>query len=298
MLVNGQFGSASLHPAAAAGYFVSVIALALVAQNPWLQAVGLMGAVCMLIGLDGRKGFRFAGVVLALGLVVALVNPLFNTHGNTALFIWWSGRPYTLEALAAGALTAATLAQTLLWFASLSLVLTTDKLMFLFGRWAPSLVLVLTLALRLVTTLRRKVQRTSEARACIGLGDGASLADRVREAGAVLGSVTAGAFEDGVTTADSMKSRGFGLSGATRCAAYRFDRQDGALMALMGVFVVVIVAALAQGAFAFELFPQLKMAPFGVLSGCALVCYGALALLPLALQCREVIRWRSIVSSI
>lgn len=298
MLVNSQFGIASLHPAAAAGYFVSVIALALVAQNPWLQAVGLAGAACVLIGLDGRKGLRFVGAVLALGLVVALVNPLFNTRGETVLFVWWGGRPYTFEALAAGALTAATLAQTLLWFASLSLVLTTDKLMFLFGRWAPSLALVLTLALRLVTTLRRKVQRTSEARACIGLGDSASLADRVREAGAVLGSVTAGAFEEGVTTADSMKSRGFGLSGATRCVAYRFDRRDGALMALMGVLVVVILAALAQGAFAFELFPQLEMVPFGVLSGCALVCYGALALLPLALQRWEVIRWRSIVSSI
>lgn len=298
MLVKSQFGIASLHPGVAAGYFALVIALALVAQNPWMQAVGLLGAACVLVGLDGCKGLRFVSAVLALGLVVALVNPLFNTRGETALFVWWGGRPYTLEALAAGALTAATLAQTLLWFASLSLVLTSDKLMFLFGRWAPSLVLVLTLALRLVTTLRRKIQRTSEARACIGLGGGSSLTERVREAGAVLGSVTAGAFEDGVTTADSMKSRGFGLSGVTRCATYRFDRRDGALAALAGVLVAVIVVALAQGSFAIEFFPQLALAPFGVLSGCALGCYGMLVFLPLGFQGWEVIRWRSIVSSI
>lgn len=69
-------------------------------------------------------------------------------------------------------------------------------------------------------------------------------------------------------------------------------------MALMGVLVVVILAALAQGAFAIELFPQLKMVPFGVLSGCVLGCYGMLVFLPLGFQGWAVIRWRSIVSSI
>lgn len=314
--MESRFGLGTVHPAVAAVYFVLVIAVGLAANNPFLQLMSVAGAVALLVSLDGRRGLRFAGGVLVLAVAVALVNPLLNARGDTVLLYWWGSRPYTLEALAAGAVTGGMLAQTLLWFACASLVLTPDKVTMLLGRWAPSLALVLTLALRLVTTLRRKAAKVANARACVGLGgDGSSRADerggwiglrgrvgrllrRVREGALVLGSVTEAAFEDGVTTADSMTSRGFGLTGRSRYRLVRFRVPDAALLAVSVVLGASVLVALATGALAVEFFPALRFAPMGLGSFAACFAYGLLLALPLALHGWEVIRWRFIVSSI
>lgn len=298
MLVSNQFGISAWHPAVALIYFVAVLAIGFVVDNPLFQLMGVVGAAALLLALDGVKAARLVAGALGLAVVVALVNPLFNTRGETVLLTWWGGRPYTFEALIAGASTALMLAQTLLWFASLSLVLTPDKLMVLFGRWAPSLTLVLTLALRLVTTLRRKVARVAQARSGIGLGGGASLRLQVREGGQVLGSVTASAFEDGVTTADSLRSRGFGLPGRTRYQVVKFRGADGLLVGVVVVLAAVVLVAAASGSLAVSFFPELVFAPAGPMTASAGVCCGLLICTPLAWQGAEVIRWRSIASSI
>lgn len=121
---------------------------------------------------------------------------------------------------------------------------------------------------------------------------------RVGEAGLVLGSVTAGAFEDGVTTADSMKNRGFGLPGKTRYREVRFGVRDGVIVALMGCLAALIVAVLVTGSLTWEFFPSVEGSPWGFPQGCALGAYAVLAFLPLALHGWEVVRWRSIASSI
>ena len=296
--MSNQFGISAWHPAVALIYFVVVLALGFVVGNPLFQLLGVAGAAALLLVLDGAKAARLVAGALGLAVVVALVNPLFNTRGETVLFTWWGGRPYTLEALAAGVSTALMLAQTLLWFADLSLVLTPDRLMVLFGRWAPSLTLVLTLALRLVTSLRRKVARVAQARAGVGLGGGTSLGLQVREGGLVLGSVTAAAFEDGVTTADSLRSRGFGLPGRTRYQVVKFRGADGLLAGVVAVLAAVVLAAAALGALAVSFFPCVVLAPAGPLAVGAGICYGILICTPLAWQGAEVIRWRSIASSI
>lgn len=298
MLVSNQFGISAWHLAVALLYFAAVLAIGFIVDNPLFQLMGVVGAAALLLVLDGVKGARLVACALGLAVVVALVNPLFNTRGETVLLTWWGGRPYTLEALAAGASTALMLAQTLLWFASLSLVLTPDKLMVLFGRWTPSLTLVLTLALRLVTTLRRKVARVAQARSGIGLGGGASLGLRVREGGQVLGSVTASAFEDGVTTADSLRSRGFGLPGRTRYQVVKFRGADGLLVGVVAFLAAVVLVAAASGSLSVSFFPEVVFAPAGPVMVSAGVCYGLLICTPLAWQGAEVIRWRFIASSI
>lgn len=190
------------------------------------------------------------------------------------------------------------LAQTLLWFACASLVLTADKMMLLFGRWAPSLTLVLTLALRLVTTLRRKVENVATARACVGLGHDENLTGRVREGAMVLGSVTAAAFEDGVTTADSMTSRGFGLTGRSHYWIVRFRASDAVCLGAVVTLAAVVLVSVAAGAVNAEFFPVLRLASFDAWTAAAFAAYGLLAVLPLLLQGWEVVRWRSIASSI
>ena len=65
-----------------------------------------------------------------------------------------------------------------------------------------------------------------------------AVAARVRDGGSVLLSLSADALESAVVAADSMTARGFGLSGRTHFALFRWEARDTVLAGVM-----VIVAA-------------------------------------------------------
>lgn len=245
---QGRCAFASLHPAVTLGFFAGAIVLSMVLANPICQVMSVLLAAACYLTFRGREAWRFIAGLTAVLLVVTLSAPLFNTQGATVLLRWWGGRPYTLEALALGASTGLMLVAMMLWFASFHLVMTSDKFTYLFGRAIPALSLVLTMVLRLVPSYRRKADALMTARACIGKGpaEGASVAARVRDGGSVLLSLSADALESAVVAADSMTARGFGLSGRTHFALFRWEARDTVLVVAMGALVAGAVVALVQ----------------------------------------------------
>ena len=96
---------------------------------------------------------------------MALVNPLFSHNGKTPLF-FMNGNAVTLEAVAYGAAMGVMVAGVLLWCKCYSILMTSDKFVYLVGRAMPKLAVVLSSALRYVPALKRqagKVQRTQRA---------------------------------------------------------------------------------------------------------------------------------------
>ena len=200
------------HPAVTLTFFVGVIVLCVLVQQPVVQAAGLMGAVLYYLCLCGRDAWRLL-VAMALALIVlAAINPLFNTLGDTVLFTYLGTRSYTLEALAYGASTATMFVSVMLWFACYVQVMSTDKFTYLFGRRVPALTLVLTMTLRLVPSYVRKARQISTARRCVGLSmTRGSVRERAQDGASLLSALTSWALEGAVTTADSMRSRGYGV---------------------------------------------------------------------------------------
>ena len=86
-------------------------------------------------------------------LVVAAVNPLFSAMGSTELFRIGLRAVY-LESLAYGLCMGMLLVSVVLWFSNASHVLTSDKVMGLFGNVAPVIALMLSMAARLVPRFR------------------------------------------------------------------------------------------------------------------------------------------------
>ena len=325
------------HPAVTLTFFVGVIVLCVLVQQPVVQAVGLMGAVLYYLCLRGRDAWRLL-VAMALALVMlAAINPLFNTLGDTVLFTYLGTRPYTLEALAYGASTATMFVSVMLWFACYAQVMSTDKFTYLFGRRAPALTLVLTMTLRLVPSYARKARQISTARRCAGLSmTQGSVRERVRDGASLLSALTSWALEGAVTTADSMRSRGYGTKGggdfstpalrasarndrgwALRSAWYdggqalrsawhdsgrylqcRFRMRDALLLVLMLVCILVTCAALASGALAVSYVPAIDIPALPPLGIGALVACTVLVLVPSVIDAKEAIAWRSSLSSI
>lgn len=302
---KGADAFGAYHPALGFSFFACAIALGMFARNPVFLAATVVFSGIYYAVLAGRRSLRmFAGMVV-LFTVVTLVNPLFNMRGDVVLFTYFD-RPYTLEALAYGAQTAALLVGMLLWFSCYNIVMSSDKFTYLFGRMAPSVTLVFTMVLRLVPTYRRKIDELAAARSGIGRSPArGTLSERVGRASALLSALASWALEGGVLTADSMRSRGFGQAKRTAYARYRFTVRDGVLLACMAALVAVSAATIASGCADATFVAPGGAAPTGTVldfatffgaapnpaSLCGLLAYSTFMALPSAITIGERVIW-------
>lgn len=266
----------------------------MVLANPFCQGVSLVAATALYLSWKGRGAGRFIGALSLVLAIVTLATPLFNAEGVTVLFRWWNGRPYTAEALALGAGTGLMLVTMMMWFASYHRIVTSDKFTFLFGRIIPALSLVLTMVLRLVPHYRRKTEALWSARTCIGKGPGAgqSLRARVQAASAVLGLLGTGALEDAVITADSLRSRGYGLPGRTHYALFRWRTRDTCMTVILATLAVAAVALLVPWGFAPLYLPTVTLPPITEAGVLGMVAYGAFLATPALCIWEGRLSWR------
>ena len=280
------------HPAVNFLYFVFAIGFGVVIQHPVYLLAALIGAAAYYLLLRGGKGVKTILAILPLCLLIAAVNPLFNTLGETELFPLL-GRPYTWEALIYGFVVAGIFLVMMLWFGCYNVVLTSDKFTSLFGNLIPSLSLLLVMVLRLIPNLMRKAVQISTARKCIGkgMGENASRKEKLRGGMTVISALTDWALEGSVVTADSMRSRGYGAAKHTNFRIYRMRAGDWGLLAVM---LLLAAATIFGGSKEAVFIPTLEIAPlsWGFFSYCIYL------LLPTALHLKEAIIWRILRSGI
>lgn len=287
------------HPAVNLLFFTGAIVLTVVLFHPAYLLLSLLcGAGYYAVLRRGRCGTTFAYLLGAMVLVAA-VNPLFNTLGETTLFLLF-GRPYTWEALFYGGCTGMLLAAVSLWFLCGGIVMTSDKFTSLFGTVIPSISLVLVMVLRLVPGYWRKSRQIAGARKCIGRGGSGTKTERIRGGMAVLAALSGWALEGSVITADSMRCRGYGSPGKrTTFQIYRFTGRDGLLTAVLLLLLAAVIWAGAAGSARASFIPRLSIAPVsGAASILGLAACGLFLLIPTLYSIREAILWHSLRSKI
>ena len=155
-------GFSEYHPVVNFLFFIAAIGSVVVIQHPGYLLVSTLAGACYYGMLQGRKGLARLCGLLPLGLLIAAMNPLFNTYGSHVLFHIF-GRPYTLEALIYGAVLAGIFLDMMIWFGCYNQVLTSDKFTSLFGRLIPSLSLLLVMILRMIPGFIRKARQIAGA---------------------------------------------------------------------------------------------------------------------------------------
>jgi energy-coupling factor transport system permease protein len=280
------------HPLVNFLYFVGVLGLGVVIQHPVYVAVSALGGGVYYFLLKGRKGVRPALGMLALAALIALVNPLFNTLGQTPLFYLF-GKPYSYEALVYGLVVGGMFLLMLLWFGCYSQVLTSDKFTSLFGSFIPALSLLLVMVLRLIPNLIRKIAALSGARRSIGKGAGeqSSRKEGITEGVVLLSALTDWSLEGSLVTADSMRSRGYGTAKRTSFQIYRMSARDWVMLALI---LLLAALTLTLGSKTATFVPQIQVEPLNF----SLLAYGIYLLIPTALHIKEAIVWRILRSKI
>jgi energy-coupling factor transport system permease protein len=288
----------SFHPIVNFLYFGLVFAFSMIFMHPVCLGVSLFCALTYSIYLNGRKAVRFNFLfMLPLFLVAALINPAFSHEGGTILTYLPSGNPLTLESVAYGAAAAAMIAAVITWFSCYNAVMTSDKFVYLFGRLIPALSLVLSMTLRFVPKFKAQIKVVSDAQKCVGrdISNGSILA-RARNGLTILSIMITWALENAIETADSMKSRGYGLPGRAAFSIYRFDRRDRAAVVFLLACGASITAGACLGGLHWRYFPTMKGAGFGALPTSILLCYVALLITPVVINLMEDRKWTALRS--
>lgn len=290
----------SYHPIINFLYFALVLVFTMFFMHPVSLVISLISALAYGVDLNGKKAVRFGlTAILPMMLLAALINPVFNHEGATILTYLPSGNPLTLESIVYGVASAFMLASAVLWFSCYSAVMTSDKFVYLFGRIIPALSLVLSMTLRFVPKFRAQFRVVSEAQHCVGRDmAGGSLLRRIGNAVTVISIMATWSLENAIETADSMKSRGYGLPGRTAFSIYRFDERDR-LMLLWLVFCGgYILCGWAVGGLQWRYYPTVK----GVLTGAYPISfqfvYLALCLTPVIINGLEDQKWKRLRSEI
>lgn len=283
---------ADRNPVALAVYFLAMAGVAMLCMEPVILSISLAGALLTFFVLGGRRGHGFA---LGLFLATALINPLVSHNGRTVLFVL-NHSPITLEALLYGLAAGGMLLAALYWLRGFSAIMTSDKLLYLFGGLSPKLALVLSMALRYVPLLGRQGRKVHQAQLALGLYREDNLVDGLRGGAREFSILTTWALENGIVTADSMSARGYGLGPRSRFSLFSW-RMGDVLLAVMSLALAGLALAGAQSR-RFAFYPQLSAAPMTALSVLGYAAYAVLALLPAIIQIKEAIRWRLLQSKI
>ena len=179
----------ALHPSVLLVYFLSVLLLTMFAENPVLRGIALLGGVlCAVLSAPTGGKRKMLRTTLPFLLIVALFNHLFVHEGVTVLF-WLGDTPFTLEALLYGVSLALTLAAVILWCGVYNRAVSSDKLLFLFGKAAPRLTMTLCMALRFLPQLLRQLRAADRAQTALGMQMPADRKGQIRSKLRVLSSV-------------------------------------------------------------------------------------------------------------
>lgn len=271
-----------LNPKVTLLFFFAEIVLAIAVFNPVFTAVTFVGACIYKVMCSGKDGviyiFKFA---LPLIFLAALFNFIFVHYGVTVLFEF-SQISFTLEAVFYGFSQGLMLAAVLLWFNIYSQVITSEKFLAVFGRFAPNIAMIFSMVLSFIPRLKRNATEINDARSLISTDEG-----RMKKSIGNFSALITMTLEESIDTADSMKARGFSEK-RTVYSKYKFSAFDFVIMLVIITAFVIIAVFDITGRLDFVFEPVIAA---GRISPFAVIIYSLLSFLPAIIDFAEGIKW-------
>ena len=281
------------HPAVNLIFFTAVIAGTILFHHPVYLGISVACALAYSIYRGGRRAAVFDLCVLVCVGVFCLYYSTFHHFGITELGRNPVGNRVTLESVVYGMVLGLTVAGVVMWMSCVYSVVSSDKVVYLFGRVSPRGALALSVLLRMVPRLKDRAKQLNRARQ--GVGRGActgGLFPRVRNGICIFSMLLTWLIETLPMMADAMRSRGSALRGRTAYSIYRFDNWDRAyIIAMFGALTVTGMGVLLhQTNITYD--PQIVMNPVTPMSWVFYAGYALLCLMPMAQEICSRARFR------
>lgn len=281
------------HPIVNFSYFAIVFVFTMVVMHPAFLAISLVCGLAYLTDLNGKKAIQSnLKFMLPIIAITALVNPAFNHRGVTILTYLPNGNPLTLESITYGIAAGTMLAAIITWFSCYNEVMTSDKFIYLFGKIIPSLSLILSMALRFIPRFQAQIKNVSNAQKSIGRDvSNGGIIERARHGITILSITVSWALENAIETADSMKSRGYGLPGRSSFSIYRFDGRDKKALLMIYTLGFYVLLGGVLGNLEWSYFPAITGSGLGIYNVSLWLAYLCLCLAPLFINKEEEKQW-------
>ena len=286
------------HPIVNFIYFVAVIGFSVFFMHPLCLAISLFSSFSYSVILKGKKIIKTNLLyMLPMLVLMAVMNSLFNHHGATIITYLPDGNPLTFESIIYGIASALMIISVICHFSSYNEIMTSDKFIYLFGRIIPTLSLILSMTLSFVPKFTRQIKVVINAQKCMGrdISNG-NIFKRAKIGISILSIMVTWALENTIETADSMKSRGYGLCKRTSYTNYRFEKRDKVALVYVILLTLCTLSGYFSGAMSFSYYPALETQTFSILSLSFFVSYFLLCTYPIIIEFLEVRKWKAIKS--
>ena len=278
-------------------FYIFAIVPAMFCINPVLMCISLAGAVAFRVAKDGAGAVKKILPFFVFPVLGMVLNPIFNHKGVTTLFIL-NNNPVTLEAAMFGLTLGIMICSTVIWFSSFNSIMTTDKLLYVFGSVSPKIALILSMTLRYIPLYGQQIKKVRQAQKVTGLYKEDNAIDKIRGGLRIMSVMVSWALENGIITADSMAARGYGAGRRSRFAIFSWRNADIILAVLCVALGGIAAACIGVGRLAYNWYPEIVTPGASPAAVAAYAAYALLCAIPTVLQIREEARWRSLQSGI
>ena len=294
-----QYTFGNYHPINNFMFFMGAIGMTMFINNPYFVMSSMLCAVCYYLVLNRNKSKKFLVFAFTTPFVISIINACMNPLGNTVLFTWLNNRAFTKESLIYGFIIGLNFMSVILWFSCYNSIMTNDKFMYLFSKFAPSITLVLSMTLRLVPSFEKKIKTIIETRQSIGKSiHSDKYMDKINYSMEILSVLTSRALEDSVITADSMRSRGYVASGRTNYIVYNKTTRDKINKIVFVILFILILPCMLTGGMSCEFIPRIILPQTNIVTYTALISFTIFLLIPTIIELAEEITWFILKSKI
>ena len=275
----------SYHPMINFIYFTAAIICTICFKQPVFLGISFFCAFAYSVKLGGIKMLLLNLLFVLLGLGYAARYASYEHFGVTVLTVNMIDNQITLESLVYGLVNGFIFATVCIWFCCIFMLITADKIVYLFGRISPKLSLFLSILLRTVPRIKTRAKRIEISREGIGKGIvQGNLWHKFLHLISLLSILITWTLEDFVESSNSMKSRGYSLRGRTAFSIYRFDNRDRSLVIVFFWCLTLIGMAVLFDQTTMYFDPMIIMNPITRISYVFYLVYAVFLLLPMGLQ--------------
>jgi len=281
------------HPLVNFLFYAGAVTLLILMLHPVFLVISI--AVVFLINIlhDRLNGLRrWLFFILTTFVLMVMMNPLFNERGRH-LLVEINQHRVTVEAVVYGGMNALSIIGIIAIFVSYNVIMTPNKLLFLFAKILPQFAVLLMLTLRFIPLMRRRLEEIAVVQRSKGLSvTHGSWRARAKIGMLYVQTLLTFSLEEAIQTADSMKARGYGHGPRSSYEYFKMNRADRiAIIYLLGLLSFILVERVSGYGF-LTIYPLMESWHLSLMDTAVLISYILFLGFPLLVEAGGVFRWR------
>jgi energy-coupling factor transport system permease protein len=278
------------HPLVLLIYFAGIIGVSMFTMNPFLSLTAIAGGLCFKLMLKGERIIRDIIFYLIFLVVAACINPVFSHNGQTVLF-FVNDTAVTKESIIYGVCAALMMISVLCWFSCFSIVMTSDKIIYLFSGVSPTLGLVLSSALKFVPSMTGKYREIYAAQKSLA-GSKRGLKAQMSLAVNSFSALITWAIEHTADSADSMSCRGYGIGKRSSFTLFRYTAADVFFMIFCLCTYIFMFGIMKFSQTDFLFYPKIVTPRSDIFYNAFTILWVAMSAVPLAFEITGELKWK------